>query len=102
MKVISAILLWAMTMLAWAEPIWIDVRSDAEYQQGHKQGALLMPHDAIAELIEETGIDRDAEIYLYCRSGRRAEQAKAVLQNLGYTQVTNLGGLQDALDKAGE
>jgi len=82
---------------AWAaESYWIDVRSSDEYAADHLSGAINIPHTEIAERIGEVTNDKDAPIYLYCRSGRRSGLAQAALQEAGYTRVTNLGGLQDA------
>jgi phage shock protein E len=36
-------------------------------------------------------------IYLYCGSGRRAGIAQESLQASGYTNVTNIGGLDEAM-----
>uniref|UniRef100_A0A7S1UYQ5 Rhodanese domain-containing protein n=1 Tax=Grammatophora oceanica TaxID=210454 RepID=A0A7S1UYQ5_9STRA len=41
------------------------------------------------------GDDKDVTIVVYCRSGRRASQAKSVLQEKGYAHVLNAGGLKD-------
>jgi len=77
-------------------PVIIDTRSPQEYADGHLEGALLMPHDAIGGLIEARFPDKDTPILLYCRSGGRAEMARKTLVSLNYTKVENLGGLQDA------
>jgi phage shock protein E len=42
------------------------------------------------------------KIYLYCRSGTRAGKAKTMLENIGYTNVENIGGLDDASTKLKE
>lgn len=101
-QMMAALMLCLAAMASWGEPVWIDVRSAQEYAQGHKQGALLMPHGEIEAAIAATDIAKDDTIYLYCRSGRRAGVALQKLEALGYTQVENLGGLQEALRKAGE
>ena len=97
MKVLGVLFLWCLAGMAWADPVWIDVRSEAEFQQQHKPGALLMPHGEIAQRITAAGIEKDAEVYLYCRSGKRAGIAKQALEQLGYSKVINVGGLEDAL-----
>jgi len=94
---ILAPLLLVIAGSAWAaEAYWIDVRSAEEYAADHLSGAFNIPHTEIAERIGEVTTDKDAPIYLYCRSGRRSGLAQAALQQAGYTQVTNLGALQDA------
>jgi phage shock protein E len=74
------------------ETVYIDVRSADEYQQGHIEGALLMPHTEIGKLIAKANISRDTPIVVYCRSGRRAGLALETLAELGYSNVTNGGG----------
>lgn len=88
--------------LCATEAIWIDVRSAGEYQSGHVSQAVNIPHTEIAMRIEEVTRDKDAEILVYCRSGRRSGIARETLLNLGYTNVVNLGGLEDAQAKAAE
>lgn len=81
----------------WAgEAFWIDVRSAEEFAAEHVSPAVNIPHTEIAARIAEVTTDKDALIYLYCRSGRRSGLAKDALEQAGYTNVVNLGGLQDA------
>jgi len=75
--------------------IWIDVRTVAEYQQGHKQEAINIPHTAIGQHIAGVTKDKTAKIHLYCAAGVRAGIAKATLERMGYTNVINEGGLSD-------
>ena len=103
LKIIALCLFFALSSLAFAgEPIWIDVRSAGEYSEGHVEQAVNIPHDEIADGIAALSTDKDATIYVYCRSGRRSGMAKETLERIDYTQVTNLGGLEDALAKAGQ
>ncbi|TDG12462.1 rhodanese-like domain-containing protein [Seongchinamella unica] len=74
----------------------IDTRSPAEYEAGHVDDAVLIPYDAIEAGIVKLTEDKNTTIYLYCGSGRRAEIARERLLHRGYTNVTNLGGLDDA------
>ena len=82
-----------------AKGVWIDVRSAEEFNAGHLQGAVNIPHDKIIEGVKAIGSDKDAPINLYCRSGRRAEAALTELKNAGYTNVTNHGGYEDLVKK---
>jgi len=84
------------------DPFWIDVRTAAEFNAGHVDEAVNIPYDEIAERIGALNVDNNAVIYVYCRSGRRSGIAKDTLDGLGYSQVFNIGGLEDALKKAGQ
>ena len=87
----------------WAgEALWIDVRSAGEYDAGHVPMAVNIPYTEIAGRIDEVTENKDALVYVYCRSGRRSGIAKSTLEEAGFTQVINLGGLQDAQLKASE
>ena len=77
----------------------IDVRSREEWDQGHIDGAIWIPHDQIGARIRTVLPDRTAPIGLYCGSGGRAGKALAALVSLGYTQAENLGGIEDARKK---
>ncbi|MCD8521558.1 MAG: rhodanese-like domain-containing protein [Saccharospirillaceae bacterium] len=98
MKIFGSMALWLISMAALAgEPVWIDVRTTDEFNAGHVGAAHHIPHQQMAEQIGKLTLEKDAEIYLYCKSGRRADIARDALLELGYTQVTNVGGLGDAL-----
>lgn len=82
-----------------ADPIWIDVRTAEEYDSGHVAVAVNIPYTEIADGISALTEDKDALIYVYCRSGHRAGIAKETLDGLGYSQVINVGGVDDAMKK---
>ena len=82
-----------------AKGVWIDVRSAEEFNAGHLQDAVNIPHDQILARIQAVSPDKNAPINLYCRSGRRAETALTELKNAGYTNVTNHGGYEDLVKK---
>ncbi len=91
----------ALLSTAWAgEALWIDVRTADEFAAGHVDGAVHIPYEEIVDRIGEVTEDRDELIYLYCRSGRRSGIATAALQEAGFNQVVNIGGLEDAQRKA--
>ncbi|NVK23200.1 MAG: rhodanese-like domain-containing protein [Kangiellaceae bacterium] len=81
-----------------AEPVIIDVRSADEFAEGHYPNAVNLPHDTISETIISLKLNMDAEIIVYCRSGRRSGLAKEALDALGYTDVFN-GKNQDNMHK---
>lgn len=76
--------------------VWIDVRSVEEYQEDHMDNTENIPHTEIAARIADLGLDKDADIKLFCRSGVRAGLALTALEELGYTNVENVGGIADA------
>jgi len=84
------------------DPLWIDVRTAAEFNAGHVDEAVNIPYDEIAAGIGALDVGENEVIYVYCRSGRRSGIAKDTLEGLGYSQVFNIGGLEDALKKAGQ
>ena len=89
----------AVQQPARAKGVWIDVRTPEEFNEGHLQGAVNVPHEQIASQIARISPDKNAPVNLYCRSGRRAEAALEELKKLGYTNVTNHGGYQDLINK---
>ena len=82
-----------------AKGVWIDVRSAEEFNAGHLQDAVNIPHDQILARIQAVSPDKNAPVNLYCRSGRRAETPLTELKNAGYTNVTNHGGYEDLVKK---
>ena len=104
-RLTSFILLFLLffSTLAWSsEALWIDVRTADEYAQGHVPGAIHIPYEQISGRIGEVTQDKDALIYLYCRSGRRSGIALDTLSDAGFTNAFNIGGLEDARRKAAE
>jgi phage shock protein E len=78
------------------EPLIIDVRTEAEWNDGHIEGAILIPYELIGERIGTVVKEKSRRIYVYCRSGRRARIAKENLEKLGYKDVVNIGSLENA------
>jgi len=76
--------------------IVIDVRSQAEWDGGHIDGAVHIPYDQIATGIAEVTTDKSARIGLYCQSGGRAGMAMTTLKDKGFINVENLGGIVSA------
>jgi len=85
-----------------ADPLWIDVRTAEEYAAGHVSQSINIPYEEITDRVGEVTTDKDALIYVYCRSGRRSGIAKAALDEAGFSRVVNAGGLEEALKQAEE
>lgn len=77
------------------QEIWLDVRTAEEYAAGHIVNAINIPFDVIEDNIASITTDKNATIYLYCKSGRRASVALQSLESLGYTNVINKGGYEE-------
>jgi phage shock protein E len=69
----------------------VDVRTPAEFESGAIPGAINIPHTEIGAAPPTE--DRSARIIVYCRSGSRSGSAKSTLEQLGYTNVNNFGGI---------
>lgn len=77
----------------------IDVRTAAEYESGHIPGAVNIPYDTMPESMPEGS--KEKQIVLYCRSGNRSGVARGILNEAGYSQVRDFGGVgnwKDALE----
>lgn len=85
------------------EVILLDVRTPQEFSTRHAVGAINLPLADFQpdRLVSERGLVADQPIYVICKSGRRAESARRLLQDAGFTQVWNVQGGTDAWHAAG-
>lgn len=72
----------------------LDVRTPAEYNSGHIDGAINIPVDQVASRIDEIK-DMPKPIVAYCRSGNRSGMAVSILKQNGITDAINGGGIDD-------
>ncbi len=68
----------------------LDVREPSEWNEAHIAGATLIPLGELASRVSE--LPKDKEIVVVCRSGNRSAQARDLLLNDGFTQVTSMAG----------
>ena len=73
----------------------LDVREQDEYDTSHIPNAILIPYTQIENKTEELLPDKNKQILVYCRSGRRSKIAAESLSKLGYTNVKEFGGIID-------
>lgn len=73
----------------------LDVRTKQEYDEGHIKDAILIPDTEITQKAESMLPDKNKQILVYCRSGRRSAGAAKELIKLGYTNVLDFGGIID-------
>jgi len=72
----------------------IDVRTEAEWNTGHLEGALHIEWQDILKISSD--VDKDEEIFLYCRSGNRSGKATKILLDAGFVNAKNAGSILDA------
>ena len=70
----------------------VDVREPSEFAGGHVEGAINVPLRSISSA-EKTLTDKNAALYVYCLSGGRSSRACSQLKSMGYSNVTNIGGI---------
>jgi len=70
----------------------IDVRAPKEYSQGHIPGGINIPLDKASD-IETILPDKNEKLYVYCQSGMRSKSASELFKKIGYTDITDIGGI---------
>ena len=84
------------TTLKDATSIIIDVRSPEEFAAGHLEGAINLDYEGGTLEAELGSLDQDADYSVYCQSGRRSALATTLMTEAGFTEVTDLGGIDAA------
>lgn len=70
----------------------IDIRTPKEYDEGYIEGAIninFFDRDFNAQMAK---LDKDKELYIYCRSGNRTGKAAKRLKDQGFTKIYDLQG----------
>ena len=81
------------TFAATRGAVLLDVRDPGEYAAGHIPGSVNLPLSEIRSA-EDRFPDMDTPLFVYCLSGARSSKAIAALGEMGYTKLTNLGGIR--------
>ncbi|MDP9463249.1 MAG: rhodanese-like domain-containing protein, partial [Actinomycetota bacterium] len=90
-----------LALVADPSVVVVDVRTPAEFAEGHLDRATLVDVDA-ADFRDRIGqLDRAATYLVYCHSGNRSGQATAIMAELGFTKVYDLDGGIGAWQDAG-
>lgn len=85
-------------MAAMSDALLIDVREPFEWNQGHLDGARLIPLGQLERNLDS--IPKDRDVVLYCRSGARSHHALEMMRAKGFTRVKHLKGGLIALQRA--
>lgn len=82
--------------------ILLDVRTQGEFEQARVAETFAMiPYDEVPDRLDQLPENKDAFIYLICRSGRRSGIATNALRSLGYRNTYNVIGGMNAWSSAG-
>lgn len=84
---------------ARADVLVIDVREQAEYNEGHIPGITLIPMGEIPNRLAE--IPKDKTVVVTCHSGNRSSQVAGYLQQQGFTNIHDMQGGLVAWQQAG-
>ncbi|MCS6988641.1 MAG: rhodanese-like domain-containing protein [Chloroherpetonaceae bacterium] len=71
----------------------VDVRTPQEFAAGHVKGSVNIPLDQVPQNLDK--FKGKSKIVVFCRSGNRSGQAKAFLNQNGFTNVINGGSWED-------
>ena len=80
-------------MLELTDFLLLDVRSVAEFNAGHIEGARLIPFTERASHIPELFPYRARVILVYCAGGVRSSRVSQELADAGFTRIYDFGGI---------
>ena len=101
LRIITIALFFSISLINDVYSVIIDVRTKEEWDSGHIEGANHIPLKNLSNKIDEFTKDYNEEILLYCRSGNRSGKAKKLLDEIGYTNTKNLGGIKNVNENYG-
>ncbi|MFC1987165.1 rhodanese-like domain-containing protein [Chloroflexota bacterium] len=73
----------------------IDVRTPEEFADGHLENALNINFNSGTFSDDINKLDKDKTYLVYCRTGNRSAQAAAVMADLGFREIYDMGGIID-------
>jgi rhodanese-related sulfurtransferase len=79
--------------------LFLDVRTQQEWDQGHIERSILMPLDTLPGRMDE--LPRDKDIVVVCKSGARSKEGTTLLRQSGFPRVTCMNGGIEAWIAAG-
>jgi phage shock protein E len=79
----------------------VDVRTPEEFVAGYIEEAINLPLDKI-QAGQTPEVETNKPLYVYCRSGNRSAEATKLLLAAGYTNVIDLGGINDVVAIGGK
>lgn len=82
----------AVTLMNRENAVYIDVREDKEYAEGHLLDSIHIPLGQLLERVAEIDAHKQQPVIVGCRSGNRSAMGCARLRREGFEQVYNLKG----------
>jgi len=79
----------------------LDVRTREEFEAGHLEGARLIDYNGGEVEMAIPLLDPELGYLVYCRIGLRSGLAVQLMSRAGFSNVTNLGSLEDAAEATG-
>jgi rhodanese-related sulfurtransferase len=77
--------------------VLLDVRTPAEFDAGHIQGAINVDFENVNFQSEVKKLDVSKTYFVYCRSGNRSSQSVVIMRNSGIKNIYDLqGGISNA------
>lgn len=70
----------------------IDIRTPKEFADGHIEDAKLIDYYAADFMDKMSKLDKNKDLYIYCRSGNRSGKAAKKLESLGFPKIYDLEG----------
>lgn len=89
-------------LVATPEVVVLDVRTPAEFAEGHLANAVLMDVNAGDFAAKAAKLDKDKTYAVYCCSGNRSATALKIMKDAGVTKVSHLGQGFNAWKAAGK
>ena len=84
-----------------ASTVIVDVRTPAEYAEGHVEGSINLDLESGQFEAELPNLDPAQPYIVYCRSGRRSGVAVEIMKASGFTQITDYQTLENAANNTG-
>ena len=71
----------------------LDVRTPEEYNSGHIRNAINIDYKSSNFKDEVNKLDKNKIYAVYCHSGRRAAASADIMEELGFKNIYNIGGV---------
>lgn len=73
----------------------VDVRTPIEYNRSHIVESINIPVSKIKDVANNSFKNKDEFIVIYCQSGSRSRKAARTLIKMGYSEVYDLGSINN-------